>query len=196
MESVKVLSFHIQGTVPTLMHNGRLADPLDEKSILLKEITGKRKKTEADQMEMSRIEHEAGLYLNCKGRPYWPPMNIRAMIIAAAKKSKEGTIAKTAFAVAGDTELIYDGPKTVEGLWKNKTFVNRSRTKMGAGTSVMRTRPIFPQWELKFDIEYFPDQVSKKTVVDWVALAGRVIGLSDWRPQHGLFRVLGVEEDA
>ena len=52
MESVKVLSFHIQGTVPTLMHNGRLADPLDEKSILLKEITGKRKKTEADQMEM------------------------------------------------------------------------------------------------------------------------------------------------
>lgn len=194
MESMKVLSFHIRGTAPTLMHNGRLADPLDEKAIALKEITGKRKKTEADQWEMSRIEHEAGLYLNGKGRPYWPTMNIRAMIIAAAKKSKEGTIAKTAFNVVGDTEVIYDGPKTVEGLWKDKRFVNRVRTKMGVGTSVMRTRPIFNEWELKFTIEYFPDLVNKKTVVDWVALAGRVIGLSDWRPQHGLFELVEVLE--
>lgn len=194
MEATNVLSFHIRGTAPTLMHNGQLADPLNDFSIALKEITGKRKKTEADQWEMSRIEHEAGLYLNNRGRPYWPALNIRAMIIAAAKKSKEGPVAKTAINVSGDTELIYDGPKTVDGLWKDKRFVNRVRTKMGAGTSVMRTRPIFNEWELKFDVPFFPDLVNKKTVVDWVALAGRVIGLSDWRPQHGLFEVVEVLE--
>ncbi len=43
-----------------MMHNGRTKDPLDPYAKALKKLTGKRKKTDADYLEISRLEWEAG----------------------------------------------------------------------------------------------------------------------------------------
>jgi hypothetical protein len=59
----------------------------------------------------------------------------------------------------------------------------------------MRTRPIFPEWELEFTVEYSPDLVQRDRLEEWVEVAGRQIGLSDWRPNYGRFEVVSAEGD-
>lgn len=50
------LSFRIAGVSPLLMHNGRLVNPADEYARKMKEVSSKRKKTDADYEEMGRLE--------------------------------------------------------------------------------------------------------------------------------------------
>lgn len=190
---LKTLAFHVRGVVPTIMHNGQLADPMNEFAIAMKEITSNRTKTETEFVKMAKIEHEGSLYLNGDGKPFWPTGNIKAMLVDAAKKSKNGKNAKAGIVVMGDTSLIYDGPKTAEGLWKDKRFVSRMGVRIEKNR-VQRTRPIFPEWELRFEVGYLADVCSKAHVSNWVQIAGRLIGLSDYRPDYGRFVVLSEEE--
>jgi hypothetical protein len=60
---LKQLEISIRGVSPLLMHNGQTADPLNTFSKQLKAVSGKRKKTEEDYAEMSRIEWHAALYV-------------------------------------------------------------------------------------------------------------------------------------
>lgn len=50
------LRLDITGTAPLLMHNSRLADPIDPIVRSMKKITGKTKKTEDDHAETARLE--------------------------------------------------------------------------------------------------------------------------------------------
>lgn len=183
------LTFHISGLTPTIMHNGRLANPLDSYSKAIKEISGKKKKTDADFAAMARLEWEASFYLDEKGRPCWPGENIERMVVDAAKKSKQGQSAKAGVYCDGLWPVKYNGPTDFDALWADENYrlcvgakVNQSR--------VMRTRPIFHKWALEFDLHYLPDVVGPKELTNWVTLAGSIIGLSEWRPKFGKFEVV------
>jgi len=193
----ETLKFTIQGVVPTILCNGQTSDPLNKFSKDLKKITSKKSKTEDDHKAMAKLEFMACMYVNEKGNPCWPSDNIEAMIIKAAAKQRKGTDAKSAIFVEEHAPLIYDGPKTPDTLWKYRTMdsnpfvlrasvvVNRSR--------VMRTRPIFREWSLQFNVHFLTDMFEKDQVIDILRTAGRVIGLSDWRPKYGRFNVTKVE---
>ena len=47
-----------------MMHNARLANPLDPLVQEIKKLTGKRKKTEDDLLQIARLEWEGGFYFN------------------------------------------------------------------------------------------------------------------------------------
>ena len=48
----------------------------------------------------------------------------------------------------------------------------------------MRTRPLFePPWAAEFRVDYDPDLVDKSLLENWLDIAGRRIGLGDWRPE-------------
>jgi hypothetical protein len=51
----------------------------------------------------------------------------------------------------------------------------------------MRTRPIFHQWGLVFEVEYDPDIIMPEEVVQSVEQAGRQCAMGDWRPKHGRY---------
>ena len=57
------------GGSPLVMHNERLADPLDEYVRDIAKLSRKRQKTEADHLEIARLEFLGGLYLNGDGVP-------------------------------------------------------------------------------------------------------------------------------
>jgi hypothetical protein len=178
---------HIKGLTPSIQHNGRLANPLDQYSKRLKEVTSKRKKTDKDYEDMAKIEHEGSLYLNDDGKPHWPDDNIQAMIVAGAKKNRLGIQATTGI-LCEHAILEYDGPKNAKGLFDNTKFrlttgvvVNRSR--------IMRTRPIFTQWSATLNINFLPDIINYEQILEAVKNAGRFVGLSDWRPRYGLFQI-------
>lgn len=54
---------------------------------------------------------------------------------------------------------------------------------------VMRTRPIFRSWSCAVDIDFLPDQINQRDIVEFVEVAGRIIGLCDWRPKFGRFEI-------
>jgi hypothetical protein len=55
-------TYKLTGIRPLIMHNGRMADPLDPMAKKLKKLSGERKKTDATHEKMAEIEWEASLY--------------------------------------------------------------------------------------------------------------------------------------
>jgi hypothetical protein len=185
------LTFQMKGIAPLLFHNNRLADPLDTYSKAIKAISGKRKKTEEDLEEMARLEFLGSMYVNGQKEPVIPAKLIYGMLAGkggAARKEKEGPAAKAGLFINGNFPLEFDGPKTPEALWEDERFRSREAVRIQSST-VIRTRPVFEEWAAKVTVEYAPDLISEDTLKRWVEVAGREVGVGDWRPQHGRFSV-------
>jgi hypothetical protein len=100
-----------------------MANPLNPFSKELKAVSSKRVKTDADYAEMARIEFVGSLYMHSELGPVIPGANVEAAILAAAKKTKEGPLAKCAVFSAdpGYFKLDYVGPRTAKELFEDTT---------------------------------------------------------------------------
>jgi hypothetical protein len=181
----KNLSLEIVGTAPLVMHNGQTADPLGKYAKMLKEISAKRNKTEADYEEMARIEFVAGLYMDSNG-PVIPARLLEAVIIAGARKSKLGKQVQAGLIVEKHAPLIYEGPRTAKELLENDTFRLAEMVRVGQA-KVMRTRPIFKNWSAVIELSYLEDIINPAALTGAVRAAGLLVGLGDWRPRYGRF---------
>lgn len=184
----KSKTYRLRSSCPFIMHNGQLADPLNKFAKALKPITSKRNKTEADHEEMAHIEFLGGLYMGEKG-PVIPVSVIEAALIGAAKKYKEGMLAKAGMYVADNAYLEYDGPKDPEELYKLDAF----RDKRGVvihPNRVMRTRPMFSKWEATIEVSYEDTVINEIRVDEWVRTAGNIVGFGEMRPRFGRFEVV------
>ncbi len=179
------LSYRLTSVAPMIMHNGQTADPLNKYAKMLKQVSSKRSKTESDYEEMARIEFVAGLYMNGNG-PMIPQSNVEAMLINAAKKSKEGVLAKSAVFCTESSDLEYNGPRSEVELWQTEGHRFSALVRVGTAR-VARMRPIFPEWAATVNLQVDLDQVNAARIDDWMKTAGQIIGLGDWRPQYGRF---------
>ena len=183
--SYQRLNFRLTGVSPLVMHNGRLANPLDPMTKALKAVTSKRGKTDADFEEAARIEFLGGLYVGTDG-PCIPGEMIEATLVEAAKKVRRGPQAKAGLLSDGNHRLNYTGPREPDALWAEEEFrlvagvrVQKSR--------VMRTRPIFRDWSAEIFVDFLPGQLNPAEITGMIRTAGEVIGLGDWRPRFGRF---------
>lgn len=182
----RTLNVTLNGVAPLLMHNGQLADPLNEHAKAMKSISGKRKKTDDDQLELSRLEWMGSLYLDDNLEPCIPGEVIEAMIVEAAKKHRSSPQAKSGILCDGNWPLIYEGPRDPDEMWESQRFKKLAGVRVQQNR-VMRCRPMFRAWALYPTIHYAPDVVNEQTVVEFLETAGRLIGIGDWRPKHGRF---------
>ncbi len=193
---MKTIEFRLVGLTPLIIHNGRLADPLDEYVKAIAKISRIRNKTEADYEEMARLEWEGGLYIR-DDRIGIPGINLRASIVGpggAARQSKKGKEAGKALRFSEFYPLLYNRQElNYKRLWEDAKF--RHRTKVSVGRSaVIRTRPIFEEWTLEGELQYSPDFADRDDVIHWLNVAGVEVGLGDWRPQkHGPYGTFSVE---
>lgn len=179
------LTYNLTADAPLIMHNGQTADPLNKWSRAIKQISSKRTKTEADYEELARLEFLAGLYLMADG-PVLPQDVIDAMIVAAAKKVKEGPLAKSACFCDAPAPLIYEGPRDPDALWLDERFRFSKPVRVGMAR-VMRMRPVFTDWSAQVVLQVETSTVNIARVDEWLRIGGAQIGLCDWRPQHGRF---------
>ena len=191
MSAYQKLDVSIKGITPCIMHNGQLADPLCEWTRAIKAITGKHhsKVTDQDREELIRLEWYGSLYLDEKGCPCWPGENIERMVQSAARKHRQGKDVEKGLTCPGNWPLIYSGPKTANGLWKLDPKFRKTCGAVIHGNRVMRSRPIFHDWALKFQLLWCPDYFNLEDVERWLVGAGSDIGLSEWRPKFGRFMV-------
>lgn len=178
MDTIKI---RITGTAPLLVHSDRLANPLDPLTKEIKTYTGKRKKTDDDHLAIARLEWTGGMYYDDKIGPSIPGRNVKAMLITAAKKSKDGPKAKTGLIVSEDKiKLIYSGPRTLDAMWDDGRFTDmRCVGVMNART--MRCRPVFPEWAIEFSVIYDASVVDKADILRFCDVGGRLVGMGDYR---------------
>jgi hypothetical protein len=179
-----------------LMHNERLADPLDPFVQALSQLTGKRKKTTADHEEIAHIEFLGGLYttptldypLNGqKVRPSVPSWNILRCLQDGAKRQKRGAdVLRGIVPLAEDAILKYEGPTDPEKLWQAGSFSLRKSVGVQKNRT-MRTRALFTDWQTELDIEVDASIFDLHTLAKAWTDAGTYSGLGDMRPVYGRF---------
>jgi len=170
------------------MHNGQLADPLNEYARDMKKISGKRDKTEADFAELARLEWYGSLYLH-DGKPCIPGEIIEATFLNGAKKRKRGQQAKAGIYCDKNFPLLHNGKGgDLKNMWESGDYkfsvpvvVQRSR--------VIRTRPKFDGWSAVIEINYDEKLLNPSEVLDILTVCGEQVGLCDWRPKFGRFLV-------
>lgn len=190
---MKKITIELQGKKPLLMHNVRLANPLDEYAIKLAAVSKKRGKTLDDHRALSKLEFVGGLYHSQKIGPYVPSKWLLKAIQEGATKEKMGkTMLSAIFIENEEIKLLYSGPSEIEELYEQQYFdqccvgVNQSKT--------VRTRPRFNEWALKFELEYdetLVDPIHVRRALDY---AGKVKGIGDYRPRFGTFKLEAFNE--
>lgn len=178
------ITFHckIQGLTPYIMHNGRQADPFYKYTILLKELTSKRNKTDADLREIAKVEWIGSLYIK-DGKIAIPSYVMQANLIKGCKSLKKGKSAGAGLIVENDATLIFpDQSLPIESIYEKEEYQFYMSVVM-RGIRIMRMRPIFPEWGAEFDISFYDDLFKQSELDQVLRVAGDMIGLGDWRPE-------------
>ena len=185
MESI---TFRISGQA-LLMHNIRLANPLDEHTKRLKAISSIRKKTDENLADLANAEFEGALYYDEAMGPYIPGIWLDAALFDGAKLQKNGGRIKQAAITREDKiKLFYDGPRDLKSLMREPRFHDvRAVGVMRA--KVMRCRPKFTGWAAEFTVDYDAGILDKSVLVQSLQAAGRYRGIGDFRPHFGRFDV-------
>lgn len=177
----------ITGTMPLLMHNSRLANPLDPIVKEIGKLTKKRTKTDEDREEVARLEHAGSLYIDSDIGPYLPGQNVERALLDAARISKQGkTIERGVFITTEVNPLAYKGPRTADGLWADENFRHHASVKIMRART-MRCRPIFREWRTSAEGVLDPAIIDFDTLQQICRTAGMLIGIGDWRPRFGRF---------
>jgi len=188
------ITFKMAGETALLMHNNRLANPLDKYSQAISTRSGKRKKTIEDIWELARIEWEGGLYLY-DGEIKLPARVINKCFERGATKQKNGMLWKTGCLLEDDyCPLDYNGKKisvieTEEvpnpALDKHfKKYMLQTMVKVGT-SSILRTRPLFEGWSCLVTVMYDAAVMNREALIQAAEDAGRLVGLCDWRMEKG-----------
>lgn len=182
------IRLRLTGTAPLLMHNIRMADPLDDYTKALKEITKKRIKTQQDHIEMARVEWHGAIYYDPDIGPYLPGFNIQAAMEEAAKITSQGKDMKRGLLITDDVcPLLYTGPRVLAELWDAGTPY-RHRVAVGVGKNrVMRTRPMFKEWAIEADAVLDLNQMSLEDMGSIAESGGTMTGIGDWRGRYGRY---------
>lgn len=199
MAEIKEYSCKIVGVRPLIVHNVQLADPLNDYTRRMAEITSmsaKAKRQEDIQIKLARIEFEGSMYLDERKRQVIPSENILRAIRDGGAEQRNGKKIEACVSLAEDVvSLEYGGPTDIDALFNEKgplgyVYRFRKQAKPRGQGVVLRTRPRFPEWSLSFTVQIVLGAgIGEKNVRDAIEDAGRLKGLGDWRPRYGLFVV-------
>ena len=190
----------IRGTRPIIMHNGPAGlDTRSPANIEKAEITRKRgsNRTAADDARLQELECQIALWLDSKAAPTIAEGAIRSCIEKGARKLKQGDQVREGMMVDAVLSFDYDKERygvAVEELGKTAQFTVPVRVGQNR---IPRTRAKFDEWEATFRLETDEELVDQEQLARWLDIAGRRIGLGDWRPEksgtYGRFETIKIE---
>ncbi|XXX79270.1 hypothetical protein WMF30_10895 [Sorangium sp. So ce134] len=197
MADIKEFKCRIVGVRPLIVHNVQLADPLNDYTKRISELTAmsaKAKKQEDIQLKLARIEFEGSMYLDENKCQVIPSENILRAIRDGGAEQRNGKKIEATVSLGEDVVPIeYDGPTDIDEMFDAKgplghIFRFRKQAKPRGQGVVLRTRPRFPKWALSFTVQIVLGAgIGEKNVRDAIEDAGKLKGLGDWRPRYGLF---------
>lgn len=177
------------GTRPLLLHNVRLASPMNPYAKKLKELSAKKAKTDDDRWEIARLEWEGGMYYDEHVGPYLPAENLFVSLIQGARMIKAGLRVERGVVIT-DTALplLYAGPRDLDTMWNGgKSHYVYIRPVTVNRNKVDRCRPVFPEWVVEAELLIDPQAIDKDEFIRAAGLAGDFIGLGEFRRVFGRY---------
>lgn len=178
----------ITGISPLMQH--RFPIPTD----VLKPKGGKRVTGAVDYSQ----EWRTYLYVTPNNQIYQPSSHIEGCMLKAASQFKvtgrRGKSYKDLFAanVIVSPDKILHGVEMPDELDDDadKQLYLDVRPVIVQRARVIRLRPTFkPGWKLDFEIQVTDDQLPSEILNDVIVLAGKTVGIGDFRPKFGRFIV-------
>ena len=178
------------GTTGLVFHNNQCVDKDNPYTVAKGRITSKGKRaTEADRLELKRLEFVSGMYWDQKLGPYVPGSNIRKMLIEGARKEKMGKQFESGIFIPNDVPVQYEGPRDIEAMWKDGRYT-WTTVAGNQSASILRTRPRFKEWVLQFEILREDMLVSEDALKSALTISQVAVGLCDARSiGYGRFKV-------
>jgi hypothetical protein len=182
----------IEGVAPLMQHRYPLPD-------LATMSKGNKKSTGAKDYTQEWRDY---LYVSNSGQIYQPSSHIEGAMVKAAVSfkvtGKRGKSYKDLFSA----NVFIDPVEILHGITEpeeldcdaDKPLYLDLRPVVVQRARVVRIRPTFkPGWKLSFTISVIDDEVSFETVNDVLTLAGKAVGIGDYRPKFGRFMVTRFE---
>lgn len=189
MQTLKTYQIHLKSITPMVTNCDTLANPLNPMTKKLKEITSLKTKQDEHHLAIAKLQWEASLYYDEDIGIYLSSKMIIGCLRASARKEKKGLKIKAVIVdcIPGTPLIGYEG-KTPAQLWNIKNnkgdqvhvfteTVNVQRAK------TMRTRAIFPKWEVKFNVLLDTEILSEAEFRRIIECAGFEYGFGELRPQ-------------
>ena len=188
----------IRGSPPGIIHHdgAKGLDPSNPQKAEADDIKKRRgtNRTESDNQRLRELDCQVALWIDESGAVGIPARAIQACLENAARKFKEGPAVREGVIIT-DSKFGYDEARygsTLDELGKSTQFtvpvvIGRNR--------VLATRARFEDWTCTFVADCDPELVDSEKMLRWLDMAGRRVGLGDWRPsspkggQHGRFTV-------
>lgn len=193
---------HITGIRPVIHNNGGAVDKYLPANIQKAEITSQRHRTEIEDAMVAQLDCQLALWLiPGTETPTIPPTAIRAAIETAARKNKEGPLVREGLIVSEISGFDYDIARYGSGL-ADLSMTTQFRTGVVIQRQrVLKTRAMFDlDWGLRFVLDCDEELIEKRHLERWLDIAGRRIGIGDWRPEksgdYGRFDVASICEAA
>lgn len=181
------IDVQVEGTAPLLQHRF----PMPEFETMGK---GSKRQTGATDYTEEWREY---FYANGKGI-YQPAVHFESAMIKAAVnfkiQGKRGKSYKDLFKAAvfvTPDEILHgiEVPETLD-MDGDKPLYLDARPVVISRARVVRLRPAFkPGWKLDFIVEVIDDTIHHEVVNDVLTLAGKTVGVGDYRPRFGRFMV-------
>ena len=188
----------IEGVSPIIMHSAAGVDPLFPINIEKKVITDKRgtNRTQSDIGRLKELETIGALWLDANEQPTIPASAIRAVVETGARKMKQGPQVREGLLVT-ETSFEYDEAKYGKTLAKLSKSTQFTTSVVVGRARIPRTRPMFDlPWACEFELDGDDELVSVEHLERWLDIAGRRIGIGDWRPEksgtYGRFKLASI----
>lgn len=179
---MKKIEVEIKGLTPYLMHRFGEEDA-DKKS---------QKKIGKKDYE---AEVEKALYQSPKGEIYVPSTQIKGCLTEAGKQMRVVGKGKSTYSKLFGAFLLVE-PDTIPML--NQKWITDARAVVIQRARIIRYRPKFTEWGLKFTIQIMDDGIDPSVVKEALDLGGNYVGIGDFRPQKkgsfGRFMVTSFNE--
>lgn len=195
---MKQLQFRLKGTSPLLLHNGQLANPLNQytRDLNLLSKKGRGMKDVEHLEQIAKLEFLGSLYTNGKGAIGIPPSVLFTVVRNGARKFKKGKDIEAGLVVKDFAYLEYDGPGDPNELFEFtndlgiRPFVDQRMVGVQRN-KVLRTRPIFNEWALPMTLYVEPNVIEESDVNEYLSTAGILLGIGDARSLgYGRFEVV------
>lgn len=174
------ITLELTGRTPIILHNPRLADPMDSITREIGKFSKKRSKTEDDHAEIARLEWMGGLYLS-EGVVVLPTANVRKCLIQTAKATKQGKqIERSVYFKEQVAPLVYEGNGDITKLYETGNFTDRASVVV-SGKRIIRVRPKFYPWQVTMDVMINESLLNLEDFERILELAGQIEGLCDGR---------------
>jgi hypothetical protein len=164
----------IKGVSPLIQH------AWDEKS-RNQILDGKMKKKKVREVCDPEAEFKAAHHHTADGGYGVPAQAIKNAIIGVAHK--DIGIEKTL--VRKGVYILCDDPKNIISMQCSEPLMREDFVRVGQGSTDLRWRPEFQEWELTVEAELTDLFMNKETFVNLLDLAGSSAGIGEWRPEKG-----------